>query len=585
MIGYVKKRKKQSFFQGALILSVAALLVKAIGAVFKIPLTNILGGDGMGYFSTAYDIYMPVYVISNAGLPVAIARIVAESVSQKRFLDARRTLKIANTVFFITGFIGFCIMFFGANLFVTRIIENPGAYLAVMAMAPTVFFVCLTSAYKGYYEGLRNMYPTAIAQVIEVVIKLVFGFGLSMLAYKVGMDEYTASGTVLGKVYASEADAEIRVLQIAAAGAILGVALGAMGSWLSVLIRHKVRGDGITKQELSAPQETTPTKIILRNIVKIAVPIALGSCVGQVTGVIDLLSVYDRLHHAVDIGYDVLRGVYGEALPATKALEDIPNYLNGCYKGMAVTLYNLIPTFTVAFGVSALPAITTAWTEKNSIELKENVEAVLRITMLLVLPTGIGMSAMSHGVLTLLYGGKPAEVEIAAPLLAVLGIAVIFSATCSPVNSMLQAVGRADLPVKIMVGCAAFKLTFNYITVGIPQINILGAAIGTLICYVLIMVISMFFLLRITNLKLNFMNVFIKPLISALLCAATAVLVAKGVMTLASENVGTVIGIMCGAVVYVVSLVLLRAITEEDIKKLPKGDRLAAIYKKLPGIK
>lgn len=581
----MQQRKKQSFFKGAMILSIAAIIVKILGAIFKIPLTNILGGDGMGYFSTAYDIYMPVYVVSNAGLPVAIARIVAESVSQKRFRDVRRTLKIANTVFLITGFIGFCIMFFGARFFVNTLIKNPGAYLAVMAMAPTVFFVCLTSAYKGYYEGLHNMYPTAIAQVIEVVIKLIFGFGLSMLAYKLGMDEYNSKQTVFGVFYATEADAEIRVLQFAAAGAILGVALGAMGSWLSAFLRHKIRGDGITAEELSAEQEVTPTKVILKRIIKIAIPIALGSCVGQITGVIDLFSVYDRLHHVVDVGYDTLLNLYGNAVPVDKALEDIPNYLNGCYKGMAVTLYNLIPTFTVAFGVSALPSVTAAWTEKNSVALKENVEAVLRMTMLLVLPAGIGMATLSHGVLSLLYGGRPLEVEIAAPLLSLLGIAVIFSATCSPINSMLQAVGRADLPVKIMVGCAAFKLVFNYITVGIPEINIRGAAIGTLICYILIMSISLFFLIRITGLKLNYMTVFIKPLISALLCAGAAFGVSSFLMNLTSEKLATVAGIGVAVIVYAAALVLLRAISEEDIRRLPKGDALARLYNKLPGIK
>lgn len=568
-----------------MILSIAALIVKLLGALFKIPLTNILGGDGMGYFSTAYDIYMPVYVISNAGLPVAIARIVAESVSEGRFRDVRRTLKIANTVFLITGTIGFCVMFFGSSLFVNVFIKNPGAYLAVMAMAPTVFFVCLTSAYKGYYEGLHNMYPTAIAQVVEVIVKLVFGFGLSMLAYKLGMDEFATSGTVLGVEYATYEDAKLRVLQIAAAGAISGVALGALGSWLSAFIRHKFRGDGISAEELSSPQKETSGREILRRIIKIAIPIALGSCVGQVTGVIDLFSVYDRLHHAVDTGYATLMNIYDGAIPVDKALEDIPNYLNGCYKGMVVTLYNLIPTFTVAFGVSALPAITSAWTEKNTISLKENVEAVLRMTMLLVLPAGIGMSAMSHGVLTLLYGSKPAEVEIAVPLLAVLGIAVIFSSACSPINSMLQAVGRADLPVKIMVGCAAFKLIFNYITVGIPEINILGAAIGTLICYIMIMFISLFFLFRITELRINYMTVFIKPLLSAVLCAGTAKLISWLIMPIASENIATILGIVCGGVVYVASLILFGAITEEDIRRLPKGEKLVVLYNKLPGKK
>ena len=582
MIGKVQQRKKQSFFKGAMILSIAAIIVKILGAIFKIPLTNILGGDGMGYFSTAYDIYMPVYVISNAGLPVAIARIVAESVSQKRFRDVRRTLKIANTVFLITGLVGFCIMFFGSRFFVNTLIKNPGAYLAVMAMAPTVFFVCLTSAYKGYYEGLHNMYPTAIAQVVEVVIKLIFGFGLSMLAYKLGMDEYNSKQTVLGVLYATETDAEIRVLQFAAAGAILGVALGAMGSWLSAFLRHKIRGDGITAEELSAEQEVTPTRVIFKRIIKIAIPIALGSCVGQITGVIDLFSVYDRLHHVVDVGYDTLLKIYGSSVPVDKALEDIPNYLNGCYKGMAVTLYNLIPTFTVAFGVSALPSVTAAWTEKNSVALKENVEAVLRMTMLLVLPAGIGMATLSHGVLSLLYGGRPLEVEIAAPLLSLLGIAVIFSATCSPINSMLQAVGRADLPVKIMVGCAAFKLAFNYLTVGIPEINIRGAAMGTLICYVLIMSISLFFLVKITGLRLNYMTVFIKPLVSALLCAGSAFGVSLLLRNVTGEKLATVAGIAVAVVVYVVALILLRAISEDDIRRLPKGETLARLYNKLP---
>ncbi|MEG2857629.1 MAG: oligosaccharide flippase family protein, partial [Clostridia bacterium] len=153
-------RAKHSFLQGALILTIAALVVKVIGAIFKIPLANILGGDGMGYFTSAYDMYMPIYVLSNAGLPVAVARVVAESASKGRFRDARRTLKIANIIFLITGLLGCTVMLVGARWFV-NFIGNPGAYLAVMTMAPTVLFVCLTCSFRGYYEGLQNMYPTA----------------------------------------------------------------------------------------------------------------------------------------------------------------------------------------------------------------------------------------------------------------------------------------------------------------------------------------------------------------------------------------------------------------------------------------
>ena len=433
---------------------------------------------------------------------------------------------------------------------------------------------------KRKFIGDKAFYKTVLALVIPLIIQQGITSFVSLLDNIMVGALGTASISAVAIV-----NQLMMVFNLTIFGAISGVALGALGSWLSAFIRHKFRGDGISAEELSSPQKETSGREILRRIIKIAIPIALGSCVGQVTGVIDLFSVYDRLHHAVDTGYATLMNIYDGAIPVDKALEDIPNYLNGCYKGMVVTLYNLIPTFTVAFGVSALPAITSAWTEKNTVSLKENVEAVLRMTMLLVLPAGIGMSAMSHGVLTLLYGSKPAEVEIAVPLLAVLGIAVIFSSACSPINSMLQAVGRADLPVKIMVGCAAFKLIFNYITVGIPEINILGAAIGTLICYIMIMFISLFFLFRITELRINYMTVFIKPLLSAVLCAGTAKLISWLIMPIASENIATILGIVCGGVVYVASLILFGAITEEDIRRLPKGEKLVVLYNKLPGKK
>lgn len=579
-------RKKHSFLQGALILTVAALIVKVIGALFKIPLNYILGGDGMGFFSTAYDLYMPIYVLSNAGLPVAIARVVAQSAAQGNYRDVRKTLRLANLIFFITGTCGFCIMFFGARFFVNTI-GNPGAYLAVTAMAPTVFFVCLTSSFRGYYEGLQNMYPTAISQVVEVIGKLILGFGLSAALYNHGVASYEATGMVFGKAYSTPEAANIAVLQVAAAGAIAGVAFGSLLSALSIFLHHKIKGDRITKEELTQPQQDHSRLYIFKQIITISIPIALGSCVSQLTGVIDLWSVLNRLHAAVSADFATISNMYGAAIPFGKALEDIPNYLNGCYKGMAVTMYNLIPTFTVALGVSALPPITVAWETKNHISLKRNIESVLRMTMLLALPLGLGMSFLSNEILTLLFSSRPNEVAIATPLLSILAIAVIFSAACSPINSMLQAIGRADLPLKIMAVCAVIKLSTNYILVGTPSINIRGAAIGTLVCYVLIMCISLFFLFKITKIKPNLISIFLKPALSGLLCALSAFGVCRLLQQIEAfpAKLATVAAILVGGIVYVLALLILRAIDEDDLKMLPKSQKLIALYNKLPGIK
>lgn len=577
-------RTKHSFIKGAFILSIAALIVKIIGAIFKIPLANILGGDGMGYYTTAYDMYMPIYVLSNAGLPVAVARVVAESSSKGRFRDVRRTLKLANIIFFITGTIGCLIMLFGARAFVDYI-QNEGAYLAVMAMAPTVFFVCLTCSFRGYYEGLQNMFPTALSQVVEAIIKLILGLGLSMWVYKTGLSSYNATGMVFGHVCKNIEAAKLIVLQYAAAAAIIGVAIGALSSAAAIYIRHKIVGDKITQAELLAPQDVSSSRLIVKRIIKIAIPIALGSCVGQLTGVIDLFTVMRRLHYAVNLNANAILSMYGSAIPADKMLTAIPNFLNGSYKGLAVTLYNLIPTFTVAMGVSALPPVTVAWETHNMQALKRNVESVIRVTLLLAIPAGLSLSFLSKDILMLLFGNRPNEVIVAAPLLAVLGIAVIFSSACSPINSMLQATGHAYLPLIIMASCSFSKIALNYVLVAIPELNIRGAAISTLICYILIMSISLICLFRVTKLKPNIMSIFIKPLIAGLSCAGSAYGVCRLLSMFISGKISTILAIGFGAIIYLVVLIFIRGISEDDIATLPKGDKLLSLYRKLPGIK
>ena len=576
-------RPKQNFLKGALVLSLAALIVKIIGAVFKIPLANILGGDGMGYYTTAYDMYMPIYVLSNAGLPVAVARVVAECTSKGRFRDARRVLKLSNLIFFTTGLAGMLIMFLGADWFVNYI-KNPGAYLAVMMMAPTVFFVCLTCSFRGYYEGLQNMVPTALSQVVEAVVKLILGLGLSMFIYSYGMNDFEATGMVFGKVCESIDAAKLVVLQYAAGGAIAGVGLGSLGATVAIYLRHKIGGDKITRAELDAPQIDTPRRKLAKRIITFAIPVALGSCVSQLTNVIDLFTIMRRLHDAVSVDAQAILGMYGSAIPAGHALSDIPNYLNGCYKGLAVTLYNLLPTFTVAFGVSALPAVTVAWEQKDKVALKTNVESALRATLILAIPAGLSLALLSEDILMLLFGSRPDEVMVAAPLLFFLGIAVIFSATCSPVNSMLQATGHTYVPLIIMACCSFVKIGLNYVLVGTPEINIRGAAISTLICYMLIMTVSVICLLRITKIKANYMSIFIKPTIGGASCAASAFLSCRAFEFFLPDKLATIGAVCVGVIVYVVVMALIRGLEDSDVLMLPKGEKLLKIYKKLPSL-
>lgn len=200
------RANKQSFLHGALILMVAIALVKIIGALFKIPLSWILTPVGNGYFANAYSLYFPIFSLATAGFPIAISRLVSENSARGRYRDIRQIHTVSIKIFLILGIIAFSVMFFGAKPYVQYAVSNnpDNALPAIYALAPAVFFNSLMAIYRGYYEGLRNMYPTAISEILEALSKLVFGLAGAFIVIQMGMQEYAATGKVYGIARASE---------------------------------------------------------------------------------------------------------------------------------------------------------------------------------------------------------------------------------------------------------------------------------------------------------------------------------------------------------------------------------------------
>ena len=571
-------RKRQSFLYGAIILMTTTMIVKVIGAIFKIPLANLIGGAGMGYFTTAYGLYTIMYVLATAGFPVAVSRMVAESTSKGRFKDARRVLKVATVTFSFTGTVGTALMLLFSRTFV-NLIGNPGAYWCIVVMAPIIFFGTLMSAQRGYYEGLQNMFPTGISQVIEAMGKLIFGFFCAAFVVHTATAEFNTYGTVFHKHVANLEAAQDIYMPIAAAGAMLGVTIGSFLASLFVILRHKIKGDGITDRELLTPQPTFSNLQIFKRLLKTAVPIAIGAGVLQLAGAIDLISVMNRLTTALSHNSGALLKMYAGNIPIDK-LGDLPNYLWGCYQGIAITMFNLVPAFAIMFGVSALPAVTSAWAVNDRVALRRNINSVLKITTLFTVPAGLGLSFMAKPILNLLFSGRPQEVAVAAPLLQILGFAVILVAICVPIDSMLQAIGRSDLPVKYLLIGASIKLTINYIIIAIPSINIKGAAISTLICYVVIITLSFISLCRKTKIIPNIKNVFIKPIFAAALCISGSLLTYNILSNILSQKLTTVISLIFGVIFYAIILILIKAISKDELLMLPNGKNIANILEK-----
>lgn len=577
---FMAKRKQQSFLHGATILVAATLLVKVIGAIYKIPLGNMIGTVGMKYFSNAYDLYLPIYSLAMAGLPTAVSRIVAQCMSQQRFRDAHRTFLVAKRLFLITGITSFVIMLIAALPFVS-FINSRGSLYAILAVAPSILFCCIMSSYRGYYEGQRNMTPTAVSNIIEALGKLVIGLGLTYVVISMGMSQYKDTGKVFGKLIEGETQeimdraASDAIMPYAAAAAVLGITLGSLAGAVYFVILHKVKGDAITREELRTSPPPISGTDTLKVLLFMAIPVAIGSLGTQISNLVDVLVVQTRLDSLFENHPDEMAAIYGELL---SSVTQKSSSIYGTYKGFAFTIYNLVPTIASVIGVSALPAVTYAWVKRNRAALKTNIESVMRITALVAFPSGLGISVLSNGILNLLYSSKePYMIIIATPLVRVMGITAMLSSFCMPLTSILQAIGKQYIPVRNLLIGAAVKGVTSYILVGIPSININGAPYGTLFCYAIIVLLNFLSVCKYTKITPNLTSVIIKPLACALCCGAAAWISSSFIQKISPTigKISTLLAIAVAGIIYIVALLLFKAISRDDVLMFPKGEKIA----------
>lgn len=580
------KKKRQTFLEGTFVLLVATALAKVIGAVFRIPLTNLLSSRGMGYYSTAYDLYVPIYTIAMAGLPIAISRLVAESSAKGRYKDVKKILKVSFNVFLITGSVGFILMFLLAFLFtgnyslslfgkqISLHFFNSGVLPGILAVSPSLIFCCIMSAYRGYFEGLGDMTPTGVSEVLEAFGKLVFGLSLAYITLKkTGSYSY------------------------ASAAALIGISLSSAIGTLYLFIKYKFFSKNILPPSyIDNSPEAESGKKILRSLVIIAIPIVLGSLVTNVTSLIDVMMVQKRLASAIAKFPEYFEKTYSaliaeETAMAAKSgvkfslIKDLPNSLYGCHRGYAFSIFNLIPVLTSSLGVSAIPVLATAFTKKDKAAIKSNIQTMFRTVAIIAMPCGMGIMALSEGILSLLYK-DPVSIAIAAPNLRILGISAILGGISVPLVNMLQAVGKEKVPlINIAIG-AIIKIVFNVVLVGNPYINIKGVPISTCAFYVYICLANFICLVRYSGVKLDMVSMLLKPFAAACVCGISAFGFAKLLsLTALPYKLQTLSSIAVGGIGYLLALAVLKVVESEDVLTLPKGEKVYSLLKRLKIVK
>ena len=532
----MQQQSKQNYLHGAAILTLGVIITKILGAIYKIPLGNILGDEGYAHFMVAYNIYNVFLTLSTAGLPVALSRMISEADTLGRPMQMRRTFRVALGVFALVGLASSLIMF----LFPTELaamMDEVEAAQSIYAISPAMFFVCITAAYKGFAQGQSNMKPTTVSQVLDVLGKTVVGLILAWYLTRIG-----------------------KSLPVASGGAIFGVTAG---SFLALIYMIVYKRRHYPEQVIANPDAAEKPGSIALTLLRIGIPITLGSCVLSLINLIDAKLVLNRLQMAAGVSYHDAKNLYG-------------------IYGKAQTLYNLPGAFIVPFTISIIPAITALVVQAQHREASRVAGSSLRVAALIFMPMGVGLAVLARPIMRVIY---PTGNAAGPVLLGLLGIAAIFVCLAQMTTAMLQATRNELWPVLSMVVGGLVKIAVNWVLVGNPAVGIYGAPIGTLVCYIVMCAMNAFFLRRRPAEPVRVLP----ALGRAALSSAIMGVVAWGVYQLVARALGgaaalgwkgsviAMLSAMIAAVaVYLVAAVRTRAVTGDDLKLIPHGEKIAA---------
>ena len=529
-----KNEKRPSFLGGAAVLAAAVAIVKLIGAVYKIPLGNIIGDEGKAHFTVAYNIYNLLLTISTAGLPLAISKLTSEAHALGRENEKRKLFRTAIWLFFGLGTVFSLVMFFGSAQ-LASFMNDPLAFWSIRALAPAVFCVCLLACMRGYTQGQGNMTPTAVSQILEALCKL--GFGLSLAWYFLQLG---------------------RGVELAAACSILGVTIGTVMAMLFLifyLLTHRDR-----TQSLDVPDSSGT---LMKKVLLIGVPITLSNSAMSIITLIDSKIVLGRLESISSL------------LPET------PPALSGQYT-FGMDLINLPPSFVYPVTMSLIPFAAAAMARKDNAGANRIISSAFRLIAILAIPAGVGLSVLSGPILRMLYPAQPEAAAAAGPHLQVLGIACIFICLMTLTNAILQSYGHERIPICTMIAGGITKIVMNYVLVGNPDINIHGAPISTLCCYLVICGLNLFFVWKYSPEKPKYLQLFTKPVVASVLMGVmawagyglTLRVLTGGEYAYGASALATMIGIGAGVVVYGVLVIALGILRAEDLQSVPKGQKL-----------
>ncbi|WP_317856336.1 polysaccharide biosynthesis protein [Chakrabartyella piscis] len=533
-------KKKGSFVKQAAILAFAGLLVRFLGFVYRVPLTNMIGDEGNGIYSAGYYIYTFLLILSSAGLPAAISKMVSERIATKEYRNAHRVFQSAMVVSGGMGLL-FAIILFVFGQEIANFANTPESYYCILTLAPTLFIVAIMSVFRGYFQGMNTMVPTAISQIIEQIFNAFFSVYLAYLFLSVGV----AAGE--------------KNIQMGAAGGTAGTGVGALAGLLVVLFSYSLIRKDILKRKSRCKQKFEESHIdVAKILIHIAVPIIAGTAVFSITNLVDMNMVIVLLE----------KGGYTH----TEAVS-----LYGQLSGKYVTLTTLPVAISTALATAVLPSLASSMKKKERSQVRRKIKLTYRISMIISMPAAVGIGVLGTQIIEMLFpyasdGGM---------LLTVGAASILFLALCQTATGILQGTGHIQIPVIGAILGAITKIVLNYILIPIPELNVLGAILATTGCYLVASAFDVTMVSRVTGVPFAWLRSFFLPLLGASAMGIGAYGIYHGLYYASQNNtIATLVAIVIAMGIYGVVMLLIGGIRKEDISVLPKSDLIIGILQK-----
>ena len=545
-------KKKSNFIVQGSVLAMAGILSRIIGIARRFPMEHIIGDVGNGYYSVAYEVYALMLIISCYSLPLAVSKVVSAKVSRKQYKSAQRVFQCAMAFALFAGGVTFLVVEIFGDVLAADLMKEPMSALALKVLGPALIIVSVMGVFRGYFQGLGTMMPTAISQIIEQIFVLIASIAGALFLFR--------QGEKVGALLHNENYAPA----YGAAGASLGPVVGSLiGLIFLVFVYALYRKQNQVMIEKDKTIHTDSYKTIFRMIVLTILPVLLSTTVYNISNVIDI-----RIYNSVMI---------------SKGLDDVRAYNWGVYSGKYKVLVNVPIALANAMCSSIVPVLTNLMVQEKYRESREKASQAMRFTMLIAIPSAVGLAVLARPIISLLFNG---EIDMAVDLLHVGSVSVVFYTMSTLTNGVLQGINRMRIPVRNALIALVIHIAFLYAALQM-DFGIRAVVYANILFAVVVCVLNNLAMKKYMRYKQEVVKTFATPAIASVIMGIVVfvlyLLLQKGLSSLGtklSSAIIVIVGLFIGVVVYFATIILLKGVNETDLRKMPGGRTVITIAKK-----